>query len=266
MTSYDLEYFSNYFAPSELQKKSYQIVLKCSGLVVGEASINPFHDRDVKHVSNLQKSDLEFREIKCMSSQEIKNVNQDLALSDMKSKDREENFDEDPFKIDAKIIPGNKDGVSEIIDFSNSRSNCDGDANKNINVVNGEDRAKTAKVTFKEIVNVQDLMIFNPDNRGSVKCKLCYQNGVGRNIKRGSLWRHIKYCHINTAPVLCRHCNQGQSALNLKRHEKACKLKVMNNNGDSYMNSNMVKKYPKLSMKHIVRVKKLNPKFFKSLN
>jgi len=244
MTSYDLEYFSNYFAPSELQKKSYQIVLKCSGLVVGEASINPFHDRDVKHVSNLQKSDLEFREIKCMSSQEIKNVNQDLALSDMKSKDREENFDEDPFKIDAKIIPGNKGGV----------------------LVNGEDGAKTAKVTFKEIVNVQDLMIFNPDNRGSVKCKLCYQNGVGRNIKRVSLWRHIKYCHINTAPVLCRHCNQGQSALNLKRHEKACKLKVMNNNGDSYMNSNMIKKYPKLSMKHIVRVKRLNPKFLKSLN
>ena len=83
---------------------------------------------------------------------------------------------------------------------------------------------------------------------------------------RVSLWRHIKYCHINTAPVLCRHCNQGQSALNLKRHEKACKLKVMNNNGDSYMNSNMIKKYPKLSMKHIVRVKKLNPKFLKSLN
>ena len=85
-------------------------------------------------------------------------------------------------------------------------------------------------------------------------------------LKRVSLWRHIKYCHINTTPVLCRHCNQGQSALNLKRHEKACKLKVMNNNGDSYMNSNMVKKYPKLSMKHIVRVKKLNPKFLKSLN
>merc|ERR1719342_1112307 len=48
-----------------------KFILKCSGLVVGEASINSFHDRDVNHVSNLQKSDLEFRE--------IKNVNQDLA-------------------------------------------------------------------------------------------------------------------------------------------------------------------------------------------
>ena len=238
-------------------------------MFVGTASIDPKHDRDILHVSNLEKSYLEFRELPTNTVQEVKDIYDDLALSDTES--------------DSTSI-GDKDEVEEQSDNDSDNARNDDfnlyivatvlavngpllkitKAVKLIQLVMLEISSKQSSNKEKESSEPEGVMIPYPDKPNYAKCKLCFQNGDERILSKKSFSRHVKRFHLNNGNAFS-YSNKGVLEVQQKKDVKLCHLQGKKEVG--YLKNKLnLKQCPKLFMKQIVKVHKINPKILKSLH
>ena len=245
-------------------------------MFVGTASIDSKHDRDILHVSNLEKSYLEFRELPTNTVQEVKDIYDDLALSDTESdstsigdKDEVEEQSDNDSEVfdnarndDFNLLRKQDDNVSKTIDSCNGfSSEWATTENNNSCEINSTGDAEIIQVKKKKVVNLKELMIPYPDKPDYAKCKLCFQNGDERILSKKSFSRHVKRFHLNNGNAFS-YSIKGVFEVQQKKDVKLRHLKGKKEVG--YLKNKLnLKQCPKLFMKQIVKVHKINPKIFK---
>ena len=113
----------------------------------------------------------------------------------------------------------------------------------------------------KESSEPEGVMIPYPDKPNYAKCKLCFQNGDERVLSKKSFSRHVKRFHLNNGNAFS-YSNKGVLEVQKKKDVKLRHLKGKKEVG--YLKNKLnLKQCPKLFMKQIVKVHKINPKILK---